>query len=30
MHVVLRGGNGKPNYDAGSVAEAENALAKAK
>lgn len=29
-HVVLRGGNGKPNYDAGSVAEAENALAKAK
>ncbi|MFE1584033.1 3-deoxy-7-phosphoheptulonate synthase, partial [Acinetobacter baumannii] len=24
-HVVLRGGNGKPNYDAGSVAEAENA-----
>lgn len=29
-HVVLRGGNGKPNYDAGSVAEAELALAKAK
>ena len=29
-HVVLRGGNGKPNYDAGSVAEAETALAKAK
>lgn len=29
-HVVLRGGNGKPNYDAGSVAEAEDALAKAK
>ncbi|ENX45393.1 3-deoxy-7-phosphoheptulonate synthase [Acinetobacter sp. NIPH 542] len=29
-HVVLRGGNGKPNYDAGSVEEAENALAKAK
>lgn len=29
-HVVLRGGNGKPNYDAGSVAEAEAALAKAK
>lgn len=29
-HVVLRGGNGKPNYDAGSVAETENALAKAK
>jgi len=29
-HVVLRGGNGKPNYDAGSVAEAENALEKAK
>lgn len=29
-HVVLRGGNGKPNYDAGSVAEAEEALAKAK
>lgn len=29
-HVVLRGGNGKPNYDAGSVAEAESALAKAK
>ena len=23
MHVVLRGGNGKPNYDAGSVAEAK-------
>ena len=29
-HVVLRGGNGKPNYDASSVAEAEAALAKAK
>ncbi|WP_343579250.1 3-deoxy-7-phosphoheptulonate synthase [Acinetobacter sp.] len=29
-HVVLRGGNGKPNYDATSVAEAETALAKAK
>ncbi|MEG2358088.1 3-deoxy-7-phosphoheptulonate synthase [Acinetobacter sp.] len=29
-HVVLRGGNGKPNYDAGSVADAEAALAKAK
>ena len=29
-HVVLRGGNGKPNYDAGSVADAESALAKAK
>jgi 3-deoxy-7-phosphoheptulonate synthase len=29
-HVVLRGGNGKPNYDAGSVVEAETALAKAK
>ncbi|OTG80777.1 3-deoxy-7-phosphoheptulonate synthase [Acinetobacter sp. ANC 4558] len=29
-HVVLRGGNGKPNYDAGSVAEAEAALSKAK
>lgn len=29
-HVVLRGGNGKPNYDAGSVAVAEAALAKAK
>ncbi|MDO4222621.1 MAG: 3-deoxy-7-phosphoheptulonate synthase, partial [Acinetobacter sp.] len=29
-HVVLRGGNGKPNYDAGSVAEAEFALDKAK
>ena len=29
-HVVLRGGNGKPNYDAGSVADAENALVKAK
>ena len=29
-HVVLRGGNGKPNYDAGSVAEAENALRKQK
>lgn len=29
-HVVLRGGNGKPNYDAGSVAQAEAVLAKAK
>ena len=29
-HVVLRGGNGKPNYDASSVAEVEAALAKAK
>jgi 3-deoxy-7-phosphoheptulonate synthase len=29
-HVVLRGGNGKPNYDASSVAQAEAALAKAK
>ncbi|SDC04757.1 3-deoxy-7-phosphoheptulonate synthase [Acinetobacter boissieri] len=29
-HVVLRGGNGKPNYDATSVAQAENALIKAK
>ncbi|AOA58435.1 3-deoxy-7-phosphoheptulonate synthase [Acinetobacter larvae] len=29
-HVVLRGGNGKPNYDAGSVADAEQALNKAK
>ncbi|MEB3766310.1 3-deoxy-7-phosphoheptulonate synthase [Acinetobacter sp. MD2] len=29
-HVVLRGGNGKPNYDATSVFEAEQALAKAK
>ncbi|MFC6052542.1 phospho-2-dehydro-3-deoxyheptonate aldolase [Acinetobacter sp. Ac_877] len=29
-HVVLRGGNGKPNYDAGSVADTEAALAKAK
>lgn len=29
-HVVLRGGNGKPNYDATSVAEAEQALAKSK
>ena len=29
-HVVLRGGNGKPNYDAHSVAEAEAALTKAK
>ncbi|MBF7686979.1 3-deoxy-7-phosphoheptulonate synthase [Acinetobacter rathckeae] len=29
-HVVLRGGNGKPNYDATSVANAENALIKAK
>ena len=29
-HVVLRGGNGRPNYDASSVAQAEDALAKAK
>ncbi|MFU8925165.1 3-deoxy-7-phosphoheptulonate synthase [Acinetobacter puyangensis] len=29
-HVVLRGGNGKPNYDASSVAQAEDALNKAK
>lgn len=29
-HVVLRGGNGKPNYDATSVANAESALIKAK
>lgn len=29
-HVVLRGGNGKPNYDAGSVQQAEAALNKAK
>ncbi len=29
-HVVLRGGNGKPNYDASSVAQAENELAKGK
>lgn len=29
-HVVLRGGNGKPNYDASSVSEAEEALRKAK
>jgi 3-deoxy-7-phosphoheptulonate synthase len=29
-HVVLRGGNGKPHYDASSVADAEAALAKAK
>ncbi|WP_414499750.1 MULTISPECIES: 3-deoxy-7-phosphoheptulonate synthase [unclassified Zymobacter] len=28
-HIVLRGGNGKPNYDAESVAAAEQALAKA-
>jgi len=28
-HVVLRGGNGKPNYDAVSVQLAENALGKA-
>lgn len=28
-HVVLRGGNGKPNYDADSVADAERALSKA-
>ena len=29
-HVVLRGGNGKPNYDETEVAKAENALAKGK
>ena len=29
-HVVLRGGNGKPNYDASSVAQAEGVLNKAK
>ncbi|MFB2539021.1 MULTISPECIES: 3-deoxy-7-phosphoheptulonate synthase [unclassified Acinetobacter] len=29
-HVVLRGGDGKPNYDATSVAQAEDALNKAK
>lgn len=29
-HVVLRGGNGKPNYDASSVAQAEDVLNKAK
>ncbi len=29
-HVVLRGGNGKPNYDSVSVALTEQALAKAK
>lgn len=29
-HVVLRGGNGKPNYDSVSVAVCEQALAKAK
>lgn len=29
-HVVLRGGNGKPNYDSVSVAACEQALAKAK
>lgn len=29
-HVVLRGGNGKPNYDASAVAQTEVALAKAK
>jgi 3-deoxy-7-phosphoheptulonate synthase len=29
-HVVLRGGDGKPNYDAVSIAVAEQALAKAK
>jgi len=29
-HVVLRGGNGKPNYDSGSVALCEQALTKAK
>ncbi len=27
-HVVLRGGNGQPNYDKTSVEQAENALAK--
>ena len=29
-HVVLRGGNGKPNYDASAVAQTEAALSKAK
>lgn len=29
-HVVLRGGNGKPNYDATAVLQTEGALAKAK
>jgi 3-deoxy-7-phosphoheptulonate synthase len=29
-HVVLRGGNGKPNYDASAVSQTEAALAKAK
>ncbi|MGM8909720.1 3-deoxy-7-phosphoheptulonate synthase [Psychrobacter sp. 1U1] len=29
-HVVLRGGNGKPNYDETAVAQAENELAKGK
>lgn len=29
-HVVLRGGNGKPNYDATAVGQTEQALAKAK
>lgn len=29
-HVVLRGGNGKPNYDANAIAQAENELAKGK
>ncbi len=29
-HVVLRGGNGKPNYDATAVEEVENALAQGK
>ena len=29
-HVVLRGGNGQPNYDASAVAQAENELAKGK
>lgn len=29
-HVVLRGGNGKPNYDATSIAQTENELAKGK
>ncbi|MDO5652154.1 MAG: 3-deoxy-7-phosphoheptulonate synthase [Moraxella sp.] len=29
-HVVLRGGNGKPNYDETAVREAENELAKGK
>lgn len=29
-HVVLRGGNGKPNYDATAIAQAESELAKGK